>query len=99
MQERLPPRVLLQVFGHMFREKNVTGVSTVHDPLSHVDASAGYVGLLVQITDLVNRTTVNPHPHPKFWMILECPGNLHRASNWRFRTDAENKCAAITGRQ
>src|SRR5262249_40486683 len=61
MQIRLPLVVLLKVFCGVLRYQNVTSVTAIHDALGDVDSGAGYVRLLVQIRDFVNRTTVDAH--------------------------------------
>ena len=37
--------VFLQIFGHVFGDKNVSGVPAIHDSLRHVDAGAGEIGV------------------------------------------------------
>ena len=43
--------------------KNVAGITAIHDSLCDVDASAGDIGLLVQVGDFANRSAVNAHSH------------------------------------
>ena len=49
MQKRTPLRVVLQVVGDTFGNKDVSGIAAIHHPLRDVDAGAGDIGLLVQI--------------------------------------------------
>ena len=58
-----PMTVLLQVFRHMSREKNVTGIAAIHDPLRHVDARPGDIGPTAHIRHVAYRPAVNAHPH------------------------------------
>ena len=70
VQARLPLPILLQIFRDMPGEKNVAGITAIHDPLCDVDAGTRDVRLFVQIRDLVDRTAVNSHADPKFRMLL-----------------------------
>jgi len=36
-------------------KQNVSGVATIHHPLGEVDASAGHIGLFVQVADFIHR--------------------------------------------
>src|SRR5262249_33860901 len=72
MQKGLPLIVLLEIFCGMFRNEDVTGIAAIHDALGDVDPSTGYVCLLVQVGDFVDRTTVDTHAHPNLGMTLEC---------------------------
>src|SRR5260370_42665336 len=60
MQERAPSRILFQVIRDALGKKNVTGISAIHYSLGDIDSSALEVGLLVQVSDLVDRPAVNP---------------------------------------
>jgi hypothetical protein len=79
----------------MLGEQNVTGITTIHHPLRDVDPRSGDIGLLVQVTDLIDRTAVDAHPHPQFGMTFEFPANFDRAKDRRFRAGAENERATI----
>jgi hypothetical protein len=63
-------RILLEIIGHAFREKNVAGITAIHHPLRDIDPRSGNVCLLVQISDFIDRTAVNAHAHAKFGMTL-----------------------------
>ena len=63
VKKRSPARILCQIIGNPFGEQNVTGIAAVHHALGHVDSGACDIGLLVQISDLVNGTAVNAHSH------------------------------------
>src|SRR5437868_4240385 len=41
VQMPFPMTVLFQVFGHVFRNQDVPGVATIHDPLGNVNAGTG----------------------------------------------------------
>ena len=43
VQVRLPMIVLLKILGGMFRDQDVSGISTVHYPLRDIDSGAGNV--------------------------------------------------------
>src|SRR5215510_1426807 len=70
MQVGSPSSVILKVFGDVFREKNVPSIPTVHHSLGDVDASSGYIHLLVQVGHFVDRAAVNPHAHSKLRVIF-----------------------------
>src|SRR4029077_532833 len=98
VQVRLPMSVLLQIFGDMPGEENVTGITTVHHPLGHVDSGTGDICALVDINHAANRSTVHTHAHAKLRMILECTTDLERAFNRRLRTTVEYQRHPIASR-
>ena len=55
VQIRLPARILFQIIGDMFGEKNVSSIAAIHHPLGDVDSRPGDVCLLVQVSDFVDR--------------------------------------------
>src|SRR6202011_4182910 len=99
MQVRLPTWIMFQVIGYMLGKENVSGIPAIRHALGDVDASSRNVCLLVQISDFVNRTTVNAHSHAQFRMAFQRLRNFHCAQDWRFRAGAENQRASISGRQ
>ena len=99
VQMRPPLRVLFQVFGHMLGEQNVSGIATIHHPLRDVDARAGDVGLLVQVSDFVNRAAVNSHPDPKLGMALQRLAISIAHSTGASGLVAKNERATIAGGQ
>ena len=62
VQMLLPVAVLLQVFGHVFRHQDVTGITTIHYPLRDVDAGTGNIGATTYVNHAANRPAMNPHP-------------------------------------
>src|SRR5438128_7600238 len=94
-----PARVLFQIIGDTFGKKNVSGVAAIHHPLGDVDSRSSDICLLVQVSDFVDRTTVNPHSDSKFGMFLELFANFQCAHNRRFRTVAKNERATVARRQ
>jgi hypothetical protein len=69
---------MFQVIGHMFGQKNVTGIAAIHHPLGEIDSGAGDVGLLVQIAHFIDRPAVNSHANVKLGMIFEFLANFQR---------------------
>ena len=63
VKERSPARILCEIIGDAFGKENVTGIAAVHHALGHVYSGACDIGLLIQISDLVNGTAVNAHSH------------------------------------
>ncbi len=45
----------VKVTDHVLGKQNVSGVATIHHPLGEVDASAGHIGLFVQVADFIHR--------------------------------------------
>ena len=71
VQMRSPVSILLQVFGEMLREENMSGIATIHDALRHVNPSPEEIGLIVHIRDWIDRATVNAHAYFKFRVTLQ----------------------------
>jgi hypothetical protein len=99
VQERPPTVVLFQVFGHMFGDEDVTGITTIHHPLGHVDSGTGDVLALVHIDHFVNRTVVNSHPQRDPRMFFQGSRNFYGALRRRFGICAENKRHPIARRE
>jgi hypothetical protein len=70
MQAWSPLLVFFEVFGDVFREKNVPSIPTVHHSPGDVDTSPGHIHLLVQIGNFFDGAAVNPHTHSKFRMTF-----------------------------
>ncbi len=62
VQERSPLLVFFQIFGDMFGQKNVPGVTAIHHPFGHVDSSAREIGPFVYIDHPANWAAVDSHP-------------------------------------
>src|SRR5207248_9608348 len=62
MEAGLPVIVLLEIFGDVFRNKDMPGVAAIHDALGQVNARTGNVGALIHIGDFIHRPAVNAHP-------------------------------------
>jgi hypothetical protein len=91
MQVRLPVRILLQIFGHMLRQQNVSGITAVHDPLCHVDSSSSHVPFSRYVDHTTNRSAVYAHSQPELRMLLERAANFQRAFDGRFRAVIKNQ--------
>src|SRR5215472_15136310 len=65
MQVRLPLPILAQIFCCTLRQKNVAGVTAVHDPLRYVDSSSCDVRALIYIRNFADRSAMKAHPHAK----------------------------------
>src|SRR5437773_3990625 len=84
MQVWLPVRVFLQIFSHVLRQQNVSGVAAVHDPLRDIDAGASHVLFSDCVDDSTDRSTMYAHSQLKFRMFLERAAYFQRAFNRRF---------------
>ena len=58
---RLPVAILRQIFRHMRRQKNVSGVTAVQHSLRNIDSRSGDVCPVVDIGHLIDGTAVNTH--------------------------------------
>src|SRR6202030_2669575 len=76
----------------------MTGVAAIHDPLSDIDSRSGDIGLLVQVSDFINRPAVDAHPNRKLRMVPQRFANFDGTQNRRFQT-AEDERATVAGRQ
>ena len=99
VQVRLPMSVLRQIFRHALRDKNMAGVTTIHDALGHVDASPGDVGPVVHIGHPSYRSAMNAHPYLQFRMTSQLLAGLHRASDWRIRSGGKGERHSVSSRQ
>ncbi len=97
VQVRLPTWIVFKVFSDVFREKNMSGITAIHHPLGNVDSSPGDIGLLVQISDFIDRAAVNSHAHPEFRMPFELLANFQCAQNRRFQSVTKNERATVAG--
>src|SRR5262245_14642994 len=95
MQVRLPMRVFLEIFSHMLREQNVSGVATVHDPLCDINAGAGHVRFSGCVDDPTHGPTVYAHSQLKLRMLLECAAYFQCAFNRRLRAMIKNQRDAV----
>jgi hypothetical protein len=82
----------------MFRQKDVTGIATVHHPLRDVHPSASDVCPIIDIRNLIDRTAVNSHPQLNTRMISQCLAYLQRTARWLFRTTVKQERHPVTGR-
>ena len=98
MQVWLPVRVFLQIFSHVFRQQNVSGVAAVHDPLRDIDAGASHVRFSGCIDDSADWSAVYAHSQLKFRMFLERAAYFQRAFNRRFRAMIKNQRDAVACR-
>src|SRR3954470_19681703 len=56
-----PLPILFQVFGYMFGQQDVAGITAIHHSLSYINTRAGNIHLIVNVRDLVDRATVHTH--------------------------------------
>jgi len=62
VQERPPPLVFFKILGNVFGEKNVPGVTAIHDSLRHVNPGAGETGSFIYIDNPADWSAVDSHP-------------------------------------
>src|SRR5437868_7741701 len=96
MEMATPVAVLLQILGHMLRNKNVAGVTTIHHPLRGVDSGARYVRATTYVHHAADRSAVHPHPQLELPVFPRGTTDLQRAFHWRFWSVVENQRHAIS---
>src|SRR6266550_3477541 len=79
--------------------QDVSGIAAIHHSLRHVDSSAGDVGSLIDIDDLIDRAAVDPHAKLNRGMTFQRPRNLHGALRRCLGISAENQRHAVASRQ
>ena len=57
----------------------MTGIAAIHHPLRKIDPRAGHVEPIIKVGHLIYGPAVHAHPHSNVRMVLERPGNFHRA--------------------
>ena len=98
VQVRSPFRVVLKVFGDVFRKKNVPGVSAIHYPLRNINPGSRYVRALIYIGDLVNRSAVDAHSNLELRVFLKRLTNLQSAAHRLFRAVSKDQSHPVTCR-
>ena len=89
--------VFFQIFSDVFGDKNVPGVAAIHDPLRHVDAGTGEIGMTIHIDHPADRTAVHAHSNLQAWMRLQRATDFDRALRRRFLTGVEDQRHAVAG--
>jgi hypothetical protein len=84
VQMPLPVAELFQVFRHVLREQDVTGIATIHYPLGNINSGAGNVGPTAYIHDAADRATMHTHAQFEFGMFLQRAADFERAFNRGF---------------
>src|SRR6476619_8128987 len=79
VQELSPALALLEIFSCTTREKDVTGIATIHYLLGHVDGGGAHICPLVHVSYTKDRSTVNAHPHSQAQIVLQRTTDLYRA--------------------
>ena len=74
----------------MFRQKDVTGIATIHHALRHIDSRPGDVCPVVDIGDLTDRSAVDTHAYLDIRVTFQRLANFQRALRWLLR-GAEKK--------
>ncbi len=70
VQMRSPVSVVFQIFGEMLGEENMARIATIHDALRNVNSCPEEIGLIVDIRNWIDWTTVNAHAYFKFRVAL-----------------------------
>src|SRR6266568_7820783 len=97
VQVRLPVPVLGQILCHMLGQKNMPGITTIHDALCDVESRPCHVRFVVNIPDRSDGAAVNSHTQLDAGMILQRSANLDRASRRFFRTMEKQERHPVSG--
>src|SRR6476646_11748347 len=79
VQQLSPALELFEVFSHTMREKDVTGIATIHYSLGHVYGGGAYICSPVHASHTTDRPSVDAHPHSHAHIVLQRATDLHRA--------------------
>src|SRR6476659_7195327 len=77
--ELSPALEVFEVLSHTMREKDVTGIPTIHYPLRHVNSGGAHIWPRVRVSHTTDRRTVNAHPQSQAHIVLQRVADLHRA--------------------
>src|SRR6187549_854381 len=70
----------------MRRQKDVPGITAIKHSLRDIDSRSCKVRFIINVSDSIDRATVNPHSQPNLRMILQRPANLERTPRRFFWT-------------
>src|SRR5213079_671030 len=70
----------------MRRQENVFGITAIKHSLRDIDSRSCKVRFIINVSDSIDRATVNPHSQPNTRMILQRSANLERTPHRLFRT-------------
>ena len=85
MQRRLPVGVLREVVGDVFREQDVAGVASVHNPLSDIDSRSGEIRPIVYVRNLIHWPAVNSHTDLNVRTLAQSSVNFQCATHRRLQ--------------
>src|SRR6266567_2301846 len=94
----LPMAVLFQVLGHMFRDQDMPGVTTIHNSLRDVDSGTRNVGATTYVHHAADRPAVHPHPEFELRVFPRGTTDLQRTFHRRFWSIVEDQRHPISGR-
>src|SRR6266700_404992 len=97
MQMLPPAPVMLQIFGDMLREQNMSGITALHHAPRHVNAGPSHIRALVHIDNAAAWTAVHSHAHPQFWMLFERASYLQRTLSRRFEPIVKSQRHPVPG--
>ena len=80
----------------MLRQKNVPGITTIHDSLGDVDSGPRDIGPVINIGDLIDGATVHTHSQLELGMSLESLTDLQRTLRRLFRTSKKKERHSIS---
>ena len=75
----------------------MSGIPAVHDPLRHVKAGTGEIGVTIHIYHPADGAAVHAHSNLQAWMRLERTTDFNRALRRRFLTGVEDQRHAVAG--
>lgn len=99
VEKRPPFRELFQIIREPFRQQDVTGVTAIGHALRDVDAGAGDIPLLAEVSHLFNRPAMDAHPNAQLRVFVQFARNFDGAAHRRLRMIPKHQGTAVASRQ
>jgi hypothetical protein len=69
---------VLEVFGEVFRNQNVTGIAAIHYSLRQVDSRSGNIRSIVEVSNHIDWAAMDSHPQSQRAVILSAAQRSRR---------------------
>ena len=90
MQGFSPVANLSKEVRRLFRNKNMSGIAAIHDPLGNVHASSSHIQIGIDVSNLIDRSRMNPHAEADCRNQPQCPANLDCTTKGCFGVNKEH---------
>src|SRR6266851_8873886 len=98
VQIGLPMPIVNEVVGDVLRNKNMAGVSAIEDALRDIYAGSSDIHSIIHVGNLVDRSTVDSHPHLNSSRASQFFCNLQGAADWLFQVLEKKQRHSVAGR-